>query len=292
MKFDSQDNLQVSEVRSSQDGTLFLRGYGKSHVNSTITDRTYILSGKDNSYSLVRTIEDEITAIEIMEDNTLIAVGIFGNVYVYNSNGWTNKNFKISPVKALSRTLIFQNNLYIIGTGMTFITLTNNGWIPVCQPLSQSYDLDLYGLCSKQAGEFVVCGEKGFAAKVTPAGYQKLNIPTNVDLNNIACVNSEEVVVCGDNGIIFVGYDDKWTDYSRTDLGVNFTSIVYWREEVYISAQDSVFKLGRDGLELFANVQSFNLIGLQDEMWSIGINQMAKYDGSVWIDQRIVFDEP
>ena len=290
MNFDNNYNLQVSGVRLGKEGGLFFRCYGKSGLNSTIPDRTYIVSSENKVNTLVRTIDDEIVAIEIIGLNALVSVGIYGDVYEYQKGRWIDKDFEINPAEALSRTIVMDDVLYIVGTGNTFMMLSDDGWVPVCEELSKAEEVDLYGLCYDAGNEFVVCGERGFVAKVSKITIEKFNVPTNTDINNVVSIRSGLVAICGNKGVLFVGYGDQWADYSMPDLGLDFTSVISWNGEVYVSAKDCIFILGKEGLELFEDIQSFNLIGVGDEMWSIGINCIYKYDGSLWEKVIIAFE--
>jgi hypothetical protein len=287
MKFDSRDNLQISGIRRSNGGRLYFRGYAKSEINRTIMDRTYIISSSEDGYTLLREIDEEITAIEILPDQSFIAIGSFGNLYQYKTGKWTDLAYEISPAEMLSRTLVDDNSVYVVGTGQRFMKLAANGWVPVCPGAQEDGETDLTGLCPSGEGRFIVCGVDGFIAEVSEKEFMAIELPTNVDLNNVAQTSEGQIAVCGNNGTFFIGRKNIWEDYSCPELGVSFTSVVSWRGDIYVSANNSVLLFKNGMFEIAGKIQSFNLIALEDSLWSVGLNQLHRFDGQNWSEVHI-----
>ncbi|MEO1309901.1 MAG: hypothetical protein AAFV51_02890 [Pseudomonadota bacterium] len=287
MRFDSRDNLQVSGVRQSPDGRFFFRAFAKSEVNTTITDVTYIISGDEDDFEVLREIDDEITGIEFLSDGTFVAVGAFGSVYLFSGGSWID--FDIGPVEkeVLGRTVAQGNAVFTIGTARRFIKFSGRAWEPVNRRFGDDEDVDLYGLCAGREGAFLVCGEGGNLWEVSTETVRIHTPPTNVDLNNVAVLPDGLIAICGTQGVFMVGADDKWRDLSQPELNADFTSVSTWRGAVFVSANRSIWRLSEAGLETFAEIPSFNLIALRDTLWSVGVNELHRYDGSAWREVRI-----
>jgi hypothetical protein len=288
MQFDSRENLQISGVRLSSDGQLYFRGYAKSEAGRTITDATYIIAGTNDGYTLLRKIEEEVTIIETMENNSLIAIGSFGNIYKYMSGFWTDKPFEISPAEMLSRCVLLDNVVHAVGTGQRIIKLTDSGWLPANPHHKEDEETDLYGVCASDRGTVIICGIDGYLAEVSDKVFNEISLPTDCDLNNVALTENKNIAVCGTNGLLLIGKEGQWDDYSQSSLGVDFTNVVCWRKKLYISAHDRVLCFENGGLETVAEIESLNLIALNDALWSIGLNIMHRFDGSEWEEKYIV----
>jgi hypothetical protein len=63
--------------------------------------------------------------------------------------------------------------------------------------------------------------------------------------------------------------------------------VVSWRGDIYVSANNSVLLFKNGTFEIAGKIQSFNLIALEDSLWSVGLNQLHRFDGQNWSEVHI-----
>ncbi len=289
MILNSSKNLQISGIAETEDGRLFFRAFADTDSGVAITKMTYIIESYQSSFEILRIVKEEIVSV-VTDCNILILIGRFGNVYVYDGKEWQDYKIQLEPVKSIFKSIIHEKNIYAVCTGGMFACFDKKRWEIIANDVGHN-NIYLIGVCYNRDNSFLVCGKNGVLALVTKnKGVNLIDIPTNCWLLDVVKMDVERFAVCGRKGTLFLGCDDNWYDYSQPDLDVNFTSMVFWHNQLFLSAKDRVLLF--DGAEYseHAEIDSLNLVGLKSGLWSIGLKKLYKFDGSNWNEMVVEVD--
>lgn len=282
MILSSSRNMQVSGIAEAEDGKLYFRAFADSDAGIAITNTTYIIETYKDESNILRVIDEEIASISVIEVNTLVAVSKFGNVYVFDGMQWDDYKIKFEPVDCIFKSLSHKNKVYSVCTGGMFECYEKGQWEEIASDVGDD-DLDLIGLCFEHDDSFFVCGESGILASVSKNKDARIiDIPTNGYLLEVKKISDSQFAVCGRQGALFIGFDDEWHDYSEPEYDANFTSMDFWENKLYLSAGNQVLLFENKKFAKHWEVPSLNLFGLKNNLWSIGLNTLYKYDGIAW----------
>lgn len=282
MILNSSKNMQISGLVETEDGILYFRAFADSNAGIAITNTTYIIKHYQDKSDILRIIEEEISTISIIGSETLVAISKFGNVYVFDGYKWSDYKIQFESVDYIFKSLVHEKKIYSVCTGGMFTCYENGQWEQVASDVGDD-DLDLIGLCYEHDDSFIVCGESGILASVSKNKDPRIiDIPTNGYLLDVKKISDSQFAVCGSQGTLFIGIDDEWHDYSEPDYDANFTSMEYWKNHLYISAGNQVLLFQDKKLNKHGDIQSLNLFGLKNSLWSIGLKKLHEYDGGSW----------
>ncbi len=284
MILNSTKNLQVSGITESEDEKLYFRAFVDDKSGITITNQTYIFEKiRKEEFRIIRIIEDEIVSL-LINKKDLVAISKFGNVYIMEINGnkWKDYTIKFKPVEYIFKSIIHKNIVYSVSTGGNLFKYDKGQWKTLAKDIGND-DLDLIGICNEKNNSFLVCGENGILASVMKGKDAKLvSIPTDKYLLDIEKISDTSYAVCGQKGSLFIGVGNNWDNYCKMDYNTNFTSMAYWQNQLYISANDKVLIFVDGEYSIHTNIPSLNLVGLKNELWSIGLKKLKKFNGTNW----------
>lgn len=137
--------------------------------------------------------------------------------------------------------------------------------------------------------EIYAVGYKGEIWLSLKGHWRQVESPTNVVLTGVRCLNSKEVYACGLAGSVLVGFRDQWRFIDQDITSEDFWGIVTFKNEVYLSNYDGLFKVQNDllvrvDLNLDEDVTTAYLDACKDSMWSVGHKDIVvTSDGKKWI---------
>ena len=288
MILNSSSNMQVAGIVESKNGRKYYHAFADSNDGIPIMDRTIIIESTNGSYNILRIIPDEIVSILCNGVTLLSAISKFGNVYEYDGTNWKVNIYTSKPTRYIFKSIVHNRLVYSVCAGGDFLQFDKD-WTIISKNVGQN-NLKLLGVCNEKNNSFLVCGTDGILASVeVNKEVRIIDLPTNAFLLEVKKMQDNSFAVCGRKSTLFIGKDDFWNDYSKGEK-VNFTSMEFWKERLYISAQKNVLVFNNEKYSKYENIRSLNLCGLKDELWSIALKALYKFDGANWDEVVIEID--
>lgn len=172
---------------------------------------------------------------------------------------------------------------------------TKSGWEHIdegiLKPTASVKDvISLYDIAGTSESDIYVCGLEGLLCHFDGKTWTHLDSPTNSPLERIECVSNSEVYLAGgteETGHLYVGNRDKgWTEHIVETPG-GFWGLAVLGGTPYVCSQSQLFALrNRELLPIEPNlappIQFHRLVSNGDVMWSIGVYDLAMFDGTSW----------
>jgi len=229
-------------------------------------------------------------------------VVIFDNKPIYlsqNGQVWCYNGFDLvlmailDDVEAPLRDMKSKyGRLVVVGAlNQVFESNDLNTW--KCQAVAPRTSQVLYGLESVDmvsSSEAYAVGWNGECLKREKGEWRYIEMPTNLDLHKVLCLENGLVFVCGDEGIILKGSNDTWRLMTNEVTSEKLWGMAFYRNKVFVSDMYRIYEISENGLqEIEYSGQddippaSYRLRTLGDLiLWSIGEKHLYEFDGSRW----------
>ncbi|WP_418126096.1 hypothetical protein [Variovorax sp. 160MFSha2.1] len=149
------------------------------------------------------------------------------------------------------------------------------------------------------ASDVYVVGLRGFMAHFDGEQWTEIGLPVSEHLEWVRCNGPDEVWVCGHNGTLLKGSARTgFRRLGRSEDRRTFVCLAPFDGAVYLSTEDGLFRF--DGQSI-SRVKSKLKPELQDAwrldrvdgvLWSIGIRDLARFDGRQWVRIHHPDNEP
>lgn len=231
--------------------------------------------------------------------STMLFVGEDGQLWEFKNN-----NFELlsvlenvgSPLRDIS--LDGNGNLIIVGSlhqiyrkedGKNWTKDTLN---PISSGLIRGLDLPLYGLesvASFPKKETYAVGWGGECFMEMNNIWNPISLPTNLDLHKIICAPDSFSYICGDNGIVIRGRENRWRVIENNLTDENLWGLVFFKNRIFVSSMYEIFEIIDDSLRSLkfdtndeAPSTTYLLTACDEVLWSIGEKHLSQFDGKNW----------
>lgn len=147
--------------------------------------------------------------------------------------------------------------------------------------------LDLNSIDGSSEDDIYTVGFHGKIFHRSDSKWYEIDSPTNAHLERVKCVSSEEVYICGNNGVFLKGNKDGFKDLSLSGMTDNFWGLEYFNGKVYLATLNDLYVY--DGNELSpittglkSKVGGYRLDAGDGVLWSFGVDDLAYCDGLNW----------
>lgn len=183
-------------------------------------------------------------------------------------------------------------NLYVCGDLHQVYQRKNGSWahmdndIIIKDPRAVGVSLnDIDGLSDN---DIYTVGDRGVIYHFDGAGWEKLESPTNCNLERVLCSSSDEIYITGGLGTLLRGNKNGWK-VIHPDNPINDTiwGVAKFQNCIYLSTNLQLYKLNGDVLEAVdtgipVSGSYYRLTASKTKLWSIGVNDISAFDGSTW----------
>jgi len=250
----------------------FVSGYVQSNEIIRVIAQVDVLSEMEEpNSSLMKWVASEnhwyafhldwyATRLCVLTDPELqvIAIGPDGKVNVGTIRGELQEHVdggKNGPVKnGVIRDMREINGIvYAVGMGRQVYERSKmNNWIHIDKTVLQSPSTkEVTGFNSIDgidANNLYAVGMYGEIWHGSPNNWSKSESPTNVILNKVKVINPKTVFVCGQKGTLLRGTANNWRVLEQVDLDDELWDIAWFNNELYVSGNESLYKLDKNGL--------------------------------------------
>jgi len=141
-----------------------------------------------------------------------------------------------------------------------------------------------------RASDVYVVGLRGYMAHFDGKRWTEIGLPVNEHLEWVRCNGPDEVWVCGHNGTLLKGNARTgFQGLGDSDGQQTFVCLATFNRAVYLSAENGLFQfdgksISRVKSKLKPELQdAWRLDGIDGVLWSIGVTDLARFDGRKWV---------
>lgn len=169
------------------------------------------------------------------------------------------------------------------GEGTTWIAFDDDVYVPgedgetkMLLSVDGSSESDIYAV-----------GFDGMILHYDGKAWTAIDCPTNVGLQRVLCVGSDEVYICGNGNTLIRGSVQGWTPLTEPDESITFWDLAYFRGEIYVCTKHRLFKLVDDQLEVVeipvkGPLGFYRMDSDEKELWTCGNECLLQFDGRTW----------
>ena len=166
-------------------------------------------------------------------------------------------------------------------------------WKPEAIPLlpgERAVNFTVEAVSAFSSDEVYAVGWQGLLCLRTPAGWVRLDAPTNLDLFALTCAGDGLVYAVGDEGIILKGRQDTWTLIEQDQTREKLWGIACFAGRVFVSDMRMLYEIVGEDLvpvappddEVFPS-STYRLRSAEGALWSVGGKELFEFDGQRWL---------
>jgi len=147
--------------------------------------------------------------------------------------------------------------------------------------------------------DLVVAGMRGDLWQLRHGAWTRIDIPTNVMLNDVHMVNPDLIFACGKSGVLLRGKGDSWEFVGDAPTAVGFLSLAWFRDTLFVADGSRVYRLLDDDSLATVDIgsgenQEIGWLDVdRDVLWAFGAGVMSRTkDGVNWIAVDVDFPLP
>jgi hypothetical protein len=230
-------------------------------------------------------------------ERTTVALGTKGQYFEVQPASVVQHLGTIAGLNVLVRRVAAIGDvIFAAGMGRTVIRRARRGtWIafgPGTNPADQGRVIGFEGIDGFSPDDIYVAGWGGEIWHWFHSAWQRIDSPTNVNLNAITCDRQSGLVFAvGDNGSMVRGAGDQW-DVVDTGRPENLQDVTVFEGQVFVVTDFDILRLEPAGLipeDRFAGDKPgscLHLLLAEDGVVSMGPKDLFSFSGGTW--RRIV----
>jgi hypothetical protein len=192
----------------------------------------------------------------------------------------------------VNKLALIDNEMYVCGHGRQVYVSRNGGWQHhdhgiLVSPTEASVGFEsIDGYAADGLYAVGLDGEIWFFNGNT---WRQCISPTNVDLNEVRCIDKDKVCVCGQYGTVLIGSLDDWSIISNEEFHQHLWGVDEFDGEIYVAGFGGIARLNGVRLEVIETglgrvIPGYRLRSKDGLLWSIGNDDILCFDGSNWTE--------
>ena len=183
-------------------------------------------------------------------------------------------------------------HLYVCGDqGQVYQRVSIGSWEHIDEGLLDrnitASALDLNSIDGTSEDDMYVVGYHGKIFHRDGLVWRELDSPTNAHLGRVRCVSTDEVYICGNNGVFLKGNKAGFEDLSIPGLSDNLWGLECYKGKVYLASLNGLYVYDGTDVEqiktgLDPEIGGYRLNARDGVLWSFGVDDLAYYDGVRW----------
>jgi hypothetical protein len=226
-------------------------------------------------------------------DRTTVALGSRGQYFELEPATTAQYLGVIGLDVLIRRVTAIGDVIFGAGMGRSVIRRVSRGtWIefgPGTTPLDQDRVVGFEGIDGFSPDNIYVAGWTGEIWHWLHGAWQRIDSPTNANLNAVACDHRKGLVFAvGDNGAMLRGIGDQW-DFIDTGRFENLQDVAVFDGEVFAVTDFGIFRLESAGLvpeDRFTDGDMpgscLHLLLAEDGVVSMGPKDLFTFSGGLW----------
>ena len=175
---------------------------------------------------------------------------------------------------------------YAVGLrGMVYRLDDIKRWTRIDEGLPDSFDIQ--AIDGFNASDLYAVGRDGDVWHYNGKKWDKIGIPTNINLYAVKCSEDGSVYIGGLHGIFLRGRENEWTTINHDSDSEDIWDIEWFNEQIYISTMYTISRLQGEKFEHIdfgddAPKSCYQLSVASGVMWSVGETDIMSFDGNNW----------
>ncbi len=228
---------------------------------------------------------------------SVLSLGYWGELYEVDASGARESSIAKSlrrsersfgPMRGLCSVGEF---FFAVGMGRVAFVRTGDGsWKDISPADDEDASVDPIGFQAVAGGRQDDVYAVGFGGDIWHFDGERFNpsvSPTNMLLNAVHVTPNGTVLIAGKAGILLIGRDGMWDRIEHDATDLEFFSLQWFQEHLYLATTQAVFLLEGDTIELVdfgeaGPATCFHLFESGGTLWSVGAKDILRFDGSRW----------
>jgi hypothetical protein len=270
---------------------VFVLSKGKALLDDGVA-HTSVIGVHDGRWVDCVNTEWDSSAIAVarLPSPKLVVVGEDGEVNLYLGDGKSVKE-AISPSPMAIRNAKTIHG-FVYACGMKRQVFKRDGeksWRDISAPAAEAVEAEGFeAIDGYSPKDIYAAGWKGEIWRFDGTKWWDCGSRTNLTLTGVCCAPDGLVYVVGQQGILIKGREMAWDLVDLgADVNADFWDVCWFRDRLYVATITGLSTL--EGNTLIdvdfgdAKVSScYNLTAADGVLWSIGRDDVASFDGTVW----------
>jgi hypothetical protein len=248
-----------------------------------------VLSVYQGQWHSAGKVDWDSTAIAVARkpDEKMVLIGEDGDVFTYVGGKSDVESIKPAP-KLIRSARTIDGYVYVCGMKrQCYRRAGDRKWVDMSAPVSKEKvgfeSIDGFG-----EKEIYAVGWQGEIWQYDGKKWKDRNSPTNVILTAVCCAGDDNVYVAGQTGVMLRGRHDEWELIDWEDeVDVDLWDLCWFQNKLYVASNTDLFTLEGNTLVAvdFGEIGTptcFSLTTSQGVLWSIGKDDVASFDGTIW----------
>lgn len=242
-------------------------------------------------------------AMPSLPEPQVLMVDFHGSVYSADpKRRGMEKDIDLVEGVSITNVACIEQHAYAVGTSrQVFLRKGVDRWTPMHPKLGkrkhapdEEDDWGFNAIDGFDQRDIYAAGGAGDLWHFDGKSWRQLPLPTNAEINDLCCGGDGLVYVVGNDGLLFVGRNEKWKQLEQDVETSSLDEVVWYRDRAYIASWMGLFEAQKSR---FAQVQvgvdpsqhSFGHVAAGDGILvSAGPKEVFVFDGKQW--QELVPD--
>jgi photosystem II stability/assembly factor-like uncharacterized protein len=184
------------------------------------------------------------------------------------------------------------SDVYVCGDQGQVYKRSAGGWAHIDVGLlhkeRRRHDISHNSIDGTAPDNIYVVGDYGRIFYYDAHKWQDISYETNLSLQRVKCVGSEEIFVCGEHGLLLQGNRNGWKVIGDPELDATIWDLEMFNNKLYLAVEDKLMaydgiKISEVDTKLTPPIDAYHLSSRNGVLWSIGENDLAFFDGKKWV---------
>lgn len=228
-------------------------------------------------------------AVARAPEEKVVLIGEDGDVVTYVGGNTTQEAITPPPVMIRNAREI-GGHVYACGMKrQVYRRMGERQWVDMSAPRAGDTDeLGFEAIDGYSENEIYAVGWSGELWQYDGTAWHERVSPTNVILTAVCCGVDGVVYAAGQGGILVRGRNDIWSVVQWEDeITADFWDLCWFQDKLYLATMSGLYTLDRNALVPvefgdMGPVTCYSLTTAEGVLWSIGREDVASFDGSLW----------
>ncbi|MEI5677267.1 MULTISPECIES: hypothetical protein [unclassified Mesorhizobium] len=286
MEFATPDTLYSKLVTIVDDGTSFILCHPRDDTG-TDPDISILFRARSGTAEVLRVFDREIPSMTALADKIVLVDDDCG-VYIFAAGDWSEWTDMDPKLARISNLRTVRSKVYGLCYDGIIYRWDEPNWTQVTDGIPKLYLHDLKGI--GQNG-LLASGSGGFLAEVVGRGFDRYDIPTNMNLTCILPLGGAQLLVTGWEGTALLGERDEmqFVDQGARD-DITFAEAVRWQGRTLVTARDEILELKDNTMVVAWTTRNLGLVTYEEQLWKHSNEGAAYHSSGEWINVPLSVD--
>jgi hypothetical protein len=218
----------------------------------------------------------------------LVVVSPEGHVYTYIGGKATTESIRPKPFELRGCSAI-SGEAYACGMKrQVYRRVAEGRWVSIAAPVGDGKRVSGFeAIAGFSDADIYAVGWEGEIWQHQQNKWVERSSPVNVILTGVCCAEDKSVYVCGQDGTLLKGRNERWEVLDQPDLEDDLWDICWFGNKLYAASMSTLYELKGSrlvpvnfGKELPRSC--YKLTAADGVLWSVGQESVFSFDGKKW----------